>query len=131
MERKKIYHIHTDFKFIYDSQRSIIVPTYNCALVITETLNSVFSQTHQNWECIIIDDGSTDNTEEVVQYYLKKDCRFQFPKRIDSYKKGGNGARNYGFDLSVGDFIQYLDAVDILSYEYFEKPFLRLKNKFA
>lgn len=100
---------------------SIIVPTYNRASVIQETLNSVFSQTYQNWECIIIDDGSTDNTEEVVQYYLKNDCRFQFHKRIDSYKKGGNGARNYGFDLSVGDFIQYLDADDILSMDKIEK----------
>ena len=94
---------------------SIIIPTYNRAHLIGETLDSVLAQTYQNWECIIVDDGSTDNTEEVVSAYVDKDSRFQFYHRPDTHKSGGNGARNYGFSLSKGEYINWFDSDDIFS----------------
>jgi len=105
---------------------SIIIPTYNRSHLISETLDSVFVQTYANWECIIVDDGSTDNTEEIVIQYLKKDPRFQYHKRPDTHKPGGNGARNYGFEVSKGEFVNYLDSDDFLY-----KETLKTKVKYA
>ena len=93
---------------------SIIIPTYNRAHLIGETLNSVLAQTYTNWECIIVDDGSTDNTDEVVDEYLKKDKRFQYHHRPKDRLPGGNAARNYGFELSKGEFINWFDSDDLM-----------------
>ena len=60
---------------------SIIIPTFNRAHLIGETLDSVLAQTYPNWECIIVDDGSTDTTDEVVGEYVKKDSRFLYHHR--------------------------------------------------
>ena len=94
---------------------SIIIPTYNRAYVIKETLDSVIAQTYSNWECLVIDDGSTDETEILVKEYTNLDNRFKIYKRPDYIPKGGNGARNYGFRLSKGKYIQFLDSDDLLS----------------
>ncbi|HAB28701.1 MAG TPA: hypothetical protein DCE27_14135 [Xanthomarina gelatinilytica] len=93
---------------------SIIIPTYNRAHLIGETLDSVLAQTYQNWECLVVDDGSTDGTEAIVQPYVKKDVRFHYHKRPDTHLSGGNGARNYGFALSKGDYIQWFDDDDVM-----------------
>jgi len=93
---------------------SIIIPTYNRAHLIGETLDSIVAQTYKNWECIIVDDGSTDDTEEIVKKYIKKDNRFQYHLRPEYHKPGGNGARNYGFKLSKGEFIQWFDSDDLM-----------------
>ncbi|WP_445715143.1 glycosyltransferase family 2 protein [Flavobacterium sp.] len=93
---------------------SIIIPTYNRAHLIGETLDSVLAQTYRNWECIIVDDGSTDTTESVVNYYVEKDSRFQYYKRPSAYKSGGNGARNYGFDVSKGEYVNWFDSDDLM-----------------
>jgi glycosyltransferase involved in cell wall biosynthesis len=88
---------------------SIIIPTYNRAHLISETLDSVLAQTYKNWECIIVDDGSNDNTDEVVSEYVKKNNRFKFYHRPDEHLPGGNGARNYGFKMSKGEYVNWLD----------------------
>lgn len=92
---------------------SIIIPTFNRAQLICETLNSIISQTYPCWECIIVDDGSTDNTEEVVESYCAKDSRFKFFKRPEDLLKGPNTCRNYGFEKSKGEFIQWFDSDDL------------------
>ena len=97
---------------------SIIIPTFNRAHLIGETLDSIIAQTYTNWECIIVDDGSTDNTEEVVSAYVQKDSRFQFHHRPDSHKPGGNGARNYGFSLSKGEYINWFDSDDLMKANF-------------
>ena len=84
---------------------SVIIPTYNRAHLIGETLDSALAQTYQNWECIIGDDGSSDNTDEVVGEYVKKDSRFKYFHRPDQHLRGGNGARNYGFKMSQGEYV--------------------------
>ncbi|GGI58040.1 glycosyltransferase family 2 protein [Winogradskyella haliclonae] len=93
---------------------SIIIPTYNRAHLITETLDSIKSQTHTYWECIIVDDNSTDNTKEVIENYSKNDARFIYAKRPQHMPKGANACRNYGFQLSKGDFINWFDSDDIM-----------------
>jgi glycosyltransferase involved in cell wall biosynthesis len=93
---------------------SIIIPTYNRADLIGITLDSILVQTYTNWECIVVDDGSTDTTENVVNYYVEKDARFQYYKRPSEYKSGGNGSRNYGFDVSKGEYVNWFDSDDLM-----------------
>lgn len=92
---------------------SIIIPTYNRAHLICETLNSILAQTYSNWECIVVDDGSTDNTAEVLTSYIEKDCRFQYFVRPVDQLKGPNSCRNYGFQKSCGDYINWFDSDDL------------------
>ena len=69
---------------------SIIIPTYNRAHLIGETLNSLLAQTYKDWECIIVDDGSTDDTNNVVEEYVAQDNRFIFVYRPRDRRKGAN-----------------------------------------
>lgn len=96
---------------------SIIVATFNRAHFISEALESISRQTYSNWECIIIDDGSTDSTETVLQPFLEKDSRFKYYKRTTNYKKGLPGSRNMGLDLAKGDTIIFFDDDDIVHPE--------------
>lgn len=100
---------------------SIIIPTFNRAHLICETLDSVLAQTYQNWECIIVDDGSTDNTVEVINKYIKKDNRFQLHYRPVNGIPGGNASRNYGFEISKGEFINWFDDDDIMTETFLSK----------
>jgi glycosyltransferase involved in cell wall biosynthesis len=94
---------------------SIIIPVYNRESIIEATLDSILHQSYYKWECIIVDDGSTDNTRKLVRNFATKDSRFQLYDRPKSIRFGGNGARNHGFDLSVGAYIQFLDSDDLLA----------------
>jgi len=100
---------------------SIIIPTYNRAHLISETLNSVRLQTYQNWECIIVDDGSTDNSEEVIAEFCSQDNRFQFFKRPHNQPKGANTCRNLGLAYSKGDFINWFDSDDVMFEGFLEQ----------
>lgn len=95
-------------------QVSIIMATYNRAHLIDETLDSILKQSYINWECLIIDDGSTDNTKEVLRPYLQKDSRFKHFKRDDSHKKGLPGCRNMGLELAKGEYVIFFDDDDIV-----------------
>ena len=108
---------------------SIIIPTYNRAHLIGETLDSVLVQTYENWECIIVDDGSTDNTSKLLESYVQKDSRFQYHHRPSNRLKGANACRNYGFELSKGDYIQWLDSDDLLAENKISDQILLLKGK--
>lgn len=90
---------------------SIIIPCYNYGHFLAETLDSILAQTLDNWECLIIDDGSTDNTREVAEKYSKKDKRFRY---IHQQNSGPSAARNNGIRQSQGKFIQLLDADDLI-----------------
>ena len=96
---------------------SIIIPSYNRGHLIGETLDSVLKQTYLNWECIVIDDGSTDNTETLLEEYCKLDSRFRYHKRPPTLSKGSCVCRNLGYELSKGTFIKWLDSDDLLSSE--------------
>lgn len=101
---------------------SIIIPTYNRAQLIGETLDSVLAQTYENWECIIVDDGSTDSTAALIDEYINKDSRFKYYLRPLDKLPGGNEARNYGFEKSEGEFVNWFDDDDIMLSD-----FLKLK----
>lgn len=107
---------------------SIIIPTYNRAHLIGETLDSVLAQTYPNWECIIVDDGSTDDTDEVVGEYVKKDSRFQYYQRPKDRKKGPNSCRNYGLELSKGEFVKWFDSDDLMYSELLEEQIASFKS---
>lgn len=94
---------------------SIIIPTFNRADLIGETLDSVLAQTYANWECIIVDDGSTDNSIEVIQKYLISDTRFNYFSRPEYKKKGPSSCRNFGLEKSNGQYIIFLDSDDLLA----------------
>lgn len=93
---------------------SIIIPTLNRAHLIGETLESVLAQTYQHWECIVVDDGSTDGTDKVLAHYMAKDPRFQYHHRPKDRLAGGNAARNYGLEVSKGEYIQWFDSDDLM-----------------
>ena len=93
---------------------SVIIPTYNRAYLIGETLNSLINQTYSDWECIIIDDGSHDDTEIVVQHFLEQDNRFKYYKRRHGTIGGPSACRNYGMDKANGDYFLFLDDDDLL-----------------
>lgn len=93
---------------------TIIMATYNRAHFIVETLVSIQAQTFLNWECLIIDDGGTDNTREVVASILEQDGRFRFLERPGCYNKGLPGCRNYGLNIAKGVFVVFFDDDDVV-----------------
>lgn len=99
---------------------SIIIPTYNRSYLIGETLDSIANQTYTNWECIIVDDGSTDSTSELMEVYCKKDPRFKYYHRPKTKPKGANACRNYGFELSKGEYVNWFDDDDIMLSHFIE-----------
>ena len=105
---------------------AIIIPVYNRAHLIGETLDSILAQTYQNWECIVVDDGSTDATEAVVLQYQERDARISYYQRPSHYPKGANACRNYGLEKSNGDYVHWFDSDDLMHHEK-----LRLKMKHA
>jgi len=94
---------------------SVIVPCYNSGFYLAEALNSMSAQTYGNWECIIIDDGSTDNSKEIALAYAKKDKRFKY---IHQENQGVSVARNNAITNSSGKYILPLDADDKISAQY-------------
>lgn len=96
---------------------SIIIPCYNQAQFLPETLDSVLAQTYPHWECIIVNDGSPDNTEEIAQKYCKLDERFVYYYKDNS---GVSDTRNYGIKKSRGKYILPLDADDKIASTYLE-----------
>ncbi len=88
---------------------SIIMPVYNASQFIAEAIDSVLTQTHSNWELLIINDGSTDSSEQVILSY--NDERIQYHLQEN---KGVSAARNIGLKSMKGDFFCFLDADDIL-----------------
>lgn len=100
---------------------SIIIPTYNREHLITETLDSVLGQIYKNWECIIVDDGSSDDSKLIVEKYIQSDTRIQFFQRPAAKRKGASSCRNYGLEKAKGELIQFLDDDDLLAKDKLEE----------
>src|SRR5579872_3830113 len=93
-------------------QISVIIPNYQCEKWLSRTIDSCLQQNEYLKEVIVIDDHSTDQSWNLLSHYQS-----EYPGIIKIYRnklKGGNNARNYGFELSEGEFIQWLDADDQL-----------------
>lgn len=97
---------------------SVIVPCYNQGQYLDECLQSVLDQTYKNWECIIVNDGSPDNTEDVAKKWTEKDARFKY-----LYKENGglSSARNAGINMALGKWILPLDSDDRIETSYLEQ----------
>ncbi|MDT0688604.1 glycosyltransferase family 2 protein [Salegentibacter sp. F188] len=93
---------------------SIIIPTFNRCEMIGQTLDSILAQTNQRWECFVIDDGSTDNTEQLMSFYCGIDSRIKYYTRPEDMASGANACRNYGIDVSQGDYIKFFDSDDLM-----------------
>ena len=109
---------------------SIITPTWNCARFICETIRSVQAQTYKNWEMIISDDCSTDNTCEVIAPYLKEDSRIKY---ICNPKNSGAAiTRNTALKVAQGKWIAFLDSDDLWLPEKLEKQVsFMMENKYT
>ena len=97
---------------------SVIVPTYNYGRFIEETLECLRAQTYVNWECIVVDDGSTDDTAERVSHFIEQDARFKFLRQENARQAA---AKNNGLWNSAGQYIQFLDADDLIEPQKFAK----------
>lgn len=93
---------------------SIIISTFNRANWILHCLKSIQMQSYSNFECLIIDDHSEDETKVLVQEFIKNDSRFNYFMRESNYAKGISGCRNMGLDLALGDYILFADDDDLL-----------------
>ncbi|KIX20486.1 glycosyl transferase [Flavobacterium sp. 316] len=105
---------------------SIITPTFNSAKFIDETIQSVRNQTYTNWEMIIVDDGSTDNTEEIISLVVKKDNRIRFYK-LDK-NSGAAVARNRGIEDAKGQYLTFIDADDIWFPDFIKNSVKTIKE---
>lgn len=97
---------------------SIIIATYNSAKTIANALESIYVQYYQDWECIIVDGASTDNTIEIVEAYVAKDSRFHYVSETDN---GIYDAFNKGWRMAKGEWIYYLGSDDRLTQDGFAK----------
>ncbi len=105
------------------SKISVIIPTFNSANYISETIGSILNQTFQDYEIIIVDDGSTDNTKQVLDNYASK-IRYFF-----QINKGPSAARNKGIKEAGGEYIVFLDADDVWLKNYLDKCVCYLKDE--
>ena len=108
-------------------QVSLLIPNYNKGNFLRETLDSVLAQTYPNWECVVVDDHSTDNSWEILEEYASKDTRFKIFKRPENRLPGGNAARNYAFEQSKGDYINWFDSDDVLHPDMLSEKILLFK----
>jgi predicted O-linked N-acetylglucosamine transferase (SPINDLY family)/GT2 family glycosyltransferase len=98
---------------------SIVIPCYNHATFLTEAVESVISQTYTNWECIIVNDGSSDNTTEVAQFLMSQHQNYRI-SLVEKQNGGLSSARNAGIEASSGKYILCLDADDKIGSDFLE-----------
>lgn len=102
---------------------TVIVPAYNIVDYLERCVDSIIGQTYRNLEIILVDDGSTDGTDELCDRLAKKDSRI-----LVKHKENGglSDARNVGINLSTGDYLSFVDGDDFIDdgmYEVMEKAF--------
>lgn len=105
---------------------SIVIPTYNRVNLLSKAIDSVFAQTYADWELVIVDDGSTDSTRELVYGYCKKDPRIHYLYQDNAER---SLARNNGIDNAIGEFICFLDSDDYYAPNRLENISTYLKNQ--
>lgn len=105
---------------------SVITPTYNCAKFIGDTIESVQKQTYRNWEMIIVDDCSTDNTSDIVMSYLEEDERIKY--FLLESNSGAAIARTRAMELAQGEYIAFLDSDDLWVEDKLKKQLLFMEK---
>lgn len=104
-------------QFIMRPKISIVIPVYNVEKYIKECLDSIIKQTFTEWECLLIDDGSPDNSGAICDEYVKKDSRF---KVYHKQNGGVSSARNYGIEKAQGEWVTFIDSDDFISPTFLE-----------
>lgn len=110
-----------------DDLVSVIIPAYNVAVCIQDTMASVCRQTYSNWELIIVDDGSTDNTAELIEATRREDKRISVV-HLSENSGGAATPRNKGIDKAKGQYIAFLDADDLWHPEKLEKQIAYMRR---
>ena len=105
---------------------SIIIPTYNRAAIISATLDSVIDQDYKDWECVVVDDFSTDNTEDIIKQYAAKDKRVRYLK--NERQKGAQGARNTGLHHSKSEWVLFFDSDNLMHPDFLQKLIAKTKE---
>lgn len=100
---------------------SVIVPIYNVENYLRQCLDSILGQTFTNFEVVLVNDGSTDNSGFICQEYARLDSRFKY---FEKENGGVSDARNSGLDLAQGDYVIFLDADDFLFEDHLEKLYI-------
>ena len=104
---------------------SIIVPIYNVENYLRQCLDSIMNQTYQNFECLLINDGSPDNSAEICREYVEKDARFRY---FEKENGGLASARNLGIKYSKGKYISFIDSDDWVESDYLEVLHSKIKE---
>lgn len=107
---------------------SIIVPIYNVEKYLRQCLDSIQNQTYQNFECLLINDGSPDNSADICREYVSKDSRFRY---IEKENGGVSSARNLGIEHSKGEYITFIDSDDWVDSDYLEVLYTALIDENA
>jgi len=106
---------------------SVIIPTYNRSQLLIDTVQSVLDQTYQDFEIIIIDDASTDDTKSVAEQLIASDSRIRYYRQKEN--KRAPAARNLGLEMATGNYIQFLDSDDLLLNKKFEETVKVINGK--
>ena len=107
---------------------SFVIPLFNRETLVSETLDSIVAQTRPDWECVVVDDGSTDGSVDVVRRYAAKDSRIRLLHRPAGRIKGAPTCRNFGFENSSGTFVCFFDSDDLVSPEFLDVVFNALEK---
>ena len=107
---------------------SVVTASYNYAEYIEETIQSVLNQTYNDWEMIIVDDGSSDNSVEIIQKYIKQDERIKLLTHENNVNKGLKETLLLGIQKAQGDWIVFLESDDMLREDYLEKKIVIAKK---
>ena len=99
---------------------SVIIPVYNAALFLDQCLDSVVNQTLRDIEIICVDDGSTDNSVDIIKKYMMSDSRIKLFRQSN---KGAGAARNFGLKYATGKYVHFLDSDDWLDLSAYEKTY--------
>jgi glycosyltransferase involved in cell wall biosynthesis len=119
---------HTTAPFLNAMFFSVIIPCYNQSHFLDECLQSVYEQSYKDWEAIIVNDGSTDDTSHIAEQWTQKDQRFRL---IEKENGGLSSARNAGVEHASGSYLQFLDADDRLLPGCFEKAAMHISKNGA
>ena len=104
---------------------SIIVPIYNVEKYLRQCLDSIQDQTYQNFECLLINDGSSDNSADICREYVSKDSRFRY---FEKENGGVSSARNLGIERSEGAYITFIDSDDWVDSDYLELLYMKINE---
>jgi len=104
---------------------SVIIICYNYGKYLSEAIQSIVDQTYTDWECIVIDDGSTDNTKKIATEFAFRDARIFY---IHQQNSGPSAARNTGLRVAKGEYVQFLDADDYIHPKKIEEQVVFLRN---